>query len=84
MLTKIALLVGISSFVFSCGSDESGPTDTTTIIEYQEGDLFNDTTYLPPLEESFKETGGALTQAIFAINTFLFTDNHARQRRIQP
>lgn len=73
-----AAMLGVSLISCSGGGDSSLPLptepETTTIIAYQNGDLIDDTVYLPPVYDSFRQTIGAMVQAVLAVNTFIFTD----------
>ena len=77
-----AVIVAASSMLASCGGSDSsdsppvtGPVETS--IAYQQGDLLATDARLQKMTASLGTTSGALFQAIFAVNSFVFTDPRA-------
>ena len=71
-----ALAVALVQGLVGCGggSDDATPAPAGVAVPYQAGDLAAYDSKLPAVTRSLESTTGALMQAIYAVNSFAYTD----------
>ena len=78
LLTAVAMAVG--SLASGCGGSDDSPVVVPIVVPavvtlaYKQGDLLATDSRLQQVTASLGTTSGALLQAIFAVNSFVFTD----------